>query len=91
MTHREGASGRPAAKSGLELVESPDGLIVYDETTDRVHHLNQTAAVILGLCDGTQTVDDIAIQVARMFATDEVSPEVIAECLDQLAREQLIQ
>ena len=90
MSQREEISVRPVAKHGLELVESPDGLIVYDATTDRVHHLNQTAAVILALCDGTQTVRDISAAVARMFESPDVSPELTRECVEHLAREQLI-
>jgi Coenzyme PQQ synthesis protein D (PqqD) len=90
MTQREEISVRPLTKQGLELVESPDGLIVYDATTDRVHHLNQTAAVILALCDGTQTVDDISTAVGRLFESADVSPEITMECLEHLTKERLI-
>lgn len=91
MTQPGDLSARPAAKRGLELVESPDGLIVYDETTDRVHHLNQTAAVILALCDGTQTVHDITAAVGRLFESSDLSPQVTTECLALLTREHLIE
>ena len=74
MTEPEAVSAHPAAKEGLELVESPDGLIVYDETTDRVHHLNQTAAVILGLCDGTQSLAEITVAVGRLFGSGDATP-----------------
>ena len=90
MTQPEEIAVRPLAKKGLELVESPDGLIVYDSTTDRVHHLNQTAAVILAMCDGTQTVHDIARAVGRLFESGDVSPEVTKECLEHLTKEHLI-
>jgi Coenzyme PQQ synthesis protein D (PqqD) len=90
MTNPEEISVRPVAKKGLELVESPDGLIVYDTTTDRVHHLNQTAAVILALCDGTQTVDDLTTAVGGLFESGDVTPEITRECLEHLTREQLI-
>jgi hypothetical protein len=78
------------AVDGLELVESPDGLIVYDEATDRVHHLNQTAAVILGLCDGTQTVEQIAVTVGRLFDTGAVTTQMTMECLEHLTKERLL-
>jgi coenzyme PQQ synthesis protein D (PqqD) len=90
MIQPEEVSVRPVAKRGLELVESPDGLIVYDETTDRVHHLNQTAAIILALCDGTQTVDDITVAVGRLFGSGGVTPEITMECLQHLTSEHLI-
>jgi hypothetical protein len=91
MVDLEGAAARPKAKDGLELVEAPDGLVVYDEGTDRVHHLNQTAAVILRLCDGTQTVKEITDIFGRMFGVDRAADEVIGECLAQLIDQKLVQ
>jgi hypothetical protein len=90
MVDPQSAVARPKAKDGLELVEAPDGLVVYDEVTDRVHHLNQTAAVILRLCDGTQTVEEITDIFARMFGVDRAPDDVIRECLSQLVDQQLV-
>ena len=90
MSVPEEISARPAAASGLELVESPDGLIIYDQQTDRVHHLNQTAAVILALCDGTQSVEEITTAVRELFGSGEITSEQTMECLSHLMRERLI-
>jgi hypothetical protein len=90
MVDPQGAPARPKAKDGLELVEAPDGLVVYDEGTDRVHHLNQTAAVILRLCDGTATVEEITDIFGRMFGVDRAPDDVIRECLSQLMDQQLV-
>jgi hypothetical protein len=84
------AGGRPMAIDGLDLTETEDGLIVYDVSNDRVHHLNPTAAVILGLCDGTRTVEDISGHVGRLFQLDEVPTAATAECVVQLEREHLV-
>jgi PqqD family protein of HPr-rel-A system len=81
---------KPAAKDGIEINETQDGLIVYDETTDRVHHLNQTAAVILQLCDGTLTVEEITTDIARMFELDQSPAATVEACLAQLEREGLV-
>jgi Coenzyme PQQ synthesis protein D (PqqD) len=83
-------SGRPMARDGLDLTETEDGLIVYDQTTDRVHHLNPTAAVILSLCNGTMTVEEIAHHVGRLFDTGEVPTAMTGQCVRQLERENLI-
>ena len=55
---------------GLEVHEADEGLIVYDSTRDRVHHLNPSAGVILQLCDGKHDVEAIADFVARGFGLD---------------------
>jgi len=81
---------KPAAKDGIEINETQDGLIVYDEETDRVHHLNQTAAVILQLCDGTLSVEEITTDIARMFELDQSPAETVEACLAQLEREGLV-
>ena len=73
--------------TGLDINETDDGLIVYQESTDRVHHLNPTAAVVLELCDGTRSADDIARLVAETFGLAEVPEVETKACLEDLARE----
>lgn len=81
---------KPSVKYGIETNETEHGLIVYDETTDRVHHLNQTAALILELCDGTRTKEQIATDLGRLFELSESPLSTVEECLDQLRDEGLI-
>jgi hypothetical protein len=80
----------PKTVEGLDVSETDDGLVVYQESTDRVHHLNPTAAVVFELCDGTRTAHDIARVVAETFSLDHVPELEINTCLEDLAREQLI-
>jgi hypothetical protein len=80
----------PKMAEGLDITETEDGLIVYQESTDRVHHLNPTAAVVLGLCDGTRTVQEIARVVGETFALDEVPEGETEACVEGLVREKLI-
>jgi hypothetical protein len=86
----EDGEERPAQREGLEVVETEDGLIVYQEATDRVHHLNPAAAVILQLCDGTRTLNDIATGLAEVFSLAEPPTAVTLECIADLRRKQLI-
>jgi len=81
---------RPQRAAGLELNEADDGMIVFQESTDRVHHLNPTAAVILELCDGTRTSGEIAAAVAEVFGLASPPEAETAGCLEDLAREGLI-
>ena len=47
---------------GLDVNPADDGLVVYVAATDTVHHLNKTAGVIFGLCDGTRDASAIAAE-----------------------------
>lgn len=86
----EGAASHPAMIEGLDVNETDDGLIVYNEATDRVHHLNPTASVVLVLCDGTRSVEDIARDAGETFGLDATPTAETRACLDQLSREGLI-
>jgi hypothetical protein len=81
---------RPTIAEDLDVNETDDGLIIYQESTDRVHHLNPTAAVVFELCDGTRSAQDIARLVAETFGLAD-SPEAETNaCLEDLIRENLI-
>jgi hypothetical protein len=80
----------PTKVQGLDINETDDGLIVYQESTDRVHHLNQTAAVVLELCDGTRTVEEIARVVAETFGLSTVPELETRTCIEGLSKERLI-
>ena len=75
---------------GLDVHDAEDGLVVYVAATDTVHHLNKTAGVIFGLCDGSRDTAAIAAQVAALFALDEPPLEETVACLSDLASRQLI-
>jgi hypothetical protein len=74
----------------LEIHESDDGLIVYQASTDRVHHLNHTAAVVLELCDGKHTVEDIIRTVGEVFGLETPPEEETKACIRRLVNEGLL-
>ena len=80
----------PRMVAGLDLNEAEDGLIVYEETTDTVHHLNKTAAAILGLCDGTRDPAAIAAAVAELYELETDPTEETLRCLAELSEKSLI-
>jgi hypothetical protein len=80
----------PKMCAGLDINETDDGLIVYQESTDRVHHLNQTAAVVFQLCDGSHELEEIAESVGKLFDLSEPPALEVEACLENLAREGLI-
>ena len=52
---------------------------VREETTE-LHHLNPTATIVFGLCDGSSTMADMASDISAVFEVplQEVEPEVRA-------------
>ena len=74
----------------LEVHEVPDGYIVYQKQRDRVHYLNQSAAIIFELCDNTLQPQDVVERVAKIFALDPSAHDEIRAALDALVQEGLI-
>lgn len=58
---------RPKVRAALSVVELDGEAVLYDPDSMDVHRLNQTATLILGLLDGTATVDELATDVAEVF------------------------
>jgi Coenzyme PQQ synthesis protein D (PqqD) len=84
------ASPNPKMAPDLEVNEVADGYIVYQPDRDRVHYLNQTAALVLELCNGRNAEADLPelLQLAWDLPTPPV--EDVAECLEALRKEGLI-
>jgi hypothetical protein len=80
----------PRAADGLEVNESEDGLVIYEEVADAVHYLNRTASVIFGLCDGTRDAAAIAAELGRLFELEAPPLEETLTCLDELSANGLI-
>jgi hypothetical protein len=74
---------------GLDVNEVPDGYIIYQVAADRVHYLNNTAAIVFELCDGAKDRGDV---VSRMKKISEGASDTEVEaCIDALLKEGLIQ
>jgi hypothetical protein len=82
----EAATARPAAAAGIEVVELADGLIVRQSAPARVHQLNNTAAVVLELCDGHRSVAEIADVVAELFGLAQAPLAEVSACVAGLRR-----
>ncbi len=62
-----------------------DELLVLDRSTDRLHHLNQTAAWILSHCDGQTSTDVIVDRLTDEFAVEHaVAARDVQAVLEQL-------
>ena len=45
--------------------------MIYDEETNDLHHLNPTATIVFGLCDGTATIAEISSDISEAFGVPE--------------------
>lgn len=57
--------------TGLDITEVDDGLVVFEPTTRRVHHLNVTATLVFELCTGENDEAAIAHVVQAAFGLPE--------------------
>lgn len=54
----------PRSTAGLEMRTAGRETIVHDPAHDRLHVLNGTAARILGMCDGSRSLEHIAHEIS---------------------------
>jgi len=76
--------------SNLDVHDVPDGYIVYQTERDRVHYLNNTAAIIFEFCDGNHEPDDIVARVAKAFELGPSAHNEIRAGLESLLKEGLV-
>jgi Coenzyme PQQ synthesis protein D (PqqD) len=76
---------------GVELVEVPDGWVIYNETLKRVILLNLTAAAMLELCDGESGATRIAMRMQEIFRLSEPPQSDVEGCLRSLISEGLVE
>lgn len=74
----------------LDLIAVDNGLMAYDEARDCVHYLNPTAALVLMLCNGANTLDEIAAALQAQFGLDEQPKTDAAEILARFVEEGLV-
>ena len=62
---------RPKLRDDLTVVELDGEAVIYDERSGDLHHLNATATLVAGLCDGMATVKELATDISRAFGVPE--------------------
>ena len=69
---------KPLARADLDVVEIDGEAVVYDRSYPKVNHLNHTAALVLGLCDGKTTIFEMVEGIADVYEMpeDEVEQQV---------------
>jgi hypothetical protein len=80
----------PIVAQNVEINEVADGCIVYQPERDRVHYLNQTATIVLELCNGHNAEADLPELLRLAFDLPVPPVEEVAECLKALRAEGVI-
>jgi len=75
---------RPKLRTDLTVVELDGEAVVYDAESMDVHRFNPSATVILGLLDGSATLEELAVDISDVFG--QPKEKVVAQ-LDELVRQ----
>jgi hypothetical protein len=79
-----------ARRSGLVVQQMDQEVLVYDVTTNKAHCLNETAANVWNLCDGTRDVSQIAADISVATGTS-VNDDFVWLAIDQLSESDLLE
>jgi len=77
--------------AGLEVHEADDGLIIFNASTDRVHHLNQTAGVLFELCLQARTQTALVESVQSLYQLEKVPLEELQQIVNKLLIEGVLE
>lgn len=75
---------------GLEVSDVPDGRVIYQAATERVHYLNPTAVVVFEFCDMKQPVRDIVAFLQTAYQLKDPPLAQVSECISSLLEENLL-
>lgn len=85
-------ASKPLARKDLTVIELDGETVIYDDTHGDLHYLNATATMVFGLCDGTATARQLAVDIADAYGLplDEVVSQV-EELMRGFRRAKLLQ
>ncbi len=81
----------PTQRSNVETVAADEGFVVHDATRGVVHYLNQTAAIVLSLCNGERSGEDIAQLVGHQYGLAEPPLNDVLEILAKLEEQGVLE
>jgi hypothetical protein len=83
-------ASHPTMAPGLRIERAGDGYVILQPSRGTVHRLNPSAAVLLELCDGSNSEAELPGLVQLAFGLAQPPVESVAACLDNLKNEGLI-
>ena len=81
----------PQARADLTVVELDGEAVIYDEINGDLHRLNPTATLVFSLLDGSASVEDLALDIAKAYGmpVEEITAQV-RELANQFASSHLL-
>ena len=79
-----------ARKSDLVIQESGDELLIYDLKTNKAYCLNETSAIVWQLCDGKNSISEMATKMSKQLK-NEISEDFVHLALTQLIDDDLLE
>jgi hypothetical protein len=67
-------------------------IYILDATGESIHKLNQTASCIWELCDGSNTVEKIILEISSIYDVDtETAAQTTVDFLETMVKKDLIE
>jgi hypothetical protein len=86
-----GAVEHPVRCEGLDIKAVTDGYIVHQVARDRIHYLNEIAALVLELCNGSISAQNINRFLSEAFDLQEPPTVLVDSCLERIVAEELVE
>jgi hypothetical protein len=80
----------PRHSDNLDISPADDGYIIYQPELDVVHFLNPTALLILELCTGENSPEQIVDLVKEAYGLSDAPVKEVHETLEQLRKDSLL-
>ena len=81
---------KPTHVDNLDINPAEDGYIIYQPEQDRVHFVNATAVLILELCTGENSIEEIIRLVQEHYQLEEAPDELVKEAVSKMKAEGLM-
>ena len=85
-----GWTGNPTHVDDLDISPDDNGYMIYRPQQSRITYLNPTAALILELCNGDNSPEQIADLVKRAYGLQDAPVKDVRETLKHLQAESLL-
>jgi coenzyme PQQ synthesis protein D (PqqD) len=76
--------------AGCETSFTANGILIYQISREKIHHLNSTAAIVYRLCGEHLPATQIADSLKKTFALLEPPRKEVHQCIEQFLAEGLI-
>ena len=74
----------------IEINKVSDGYIIYCPEHEKVHYLNQTAAMLLEICDGETSIAEMKEIIRDVFELKELPGTEIDDYIQELSDASLV-